>query len=63
MDRDRLEARLLAIHKRVQWIANEEARSVWINGWAAQGGLDPERTRLLDEAESILDQLSGDRNA
>jgi hypothetical protein len=29
--------RLGVIHHRVQWMADEEARSVWIGGAAAQG--------------------------
>jgi hypothetical protein len=58
-EREQLDARLLAIHKRVEWITSEEARSVWMNGLAARGILDPIRTSLLDETESILDRLSG----
>jgi hypothetical protein len=61
-ERDReavLNARLDQIHKRVQWMADEEARSAWVNGVAAQGGFWPKKLKLLDETDRILDELEG----
>lgn len=45
------------IHNRVNEIAKLEARSALVNGWAAQGHLMPEKERLIQQAEDILDQL------
>jgi len=59
-EKAQLEMRLSHIHKRVQWIANEEARSVWVQGFAARGGLMPEKIKLLDETDSVLDKLMAD---
>lgn len=58
--KDRLLQRLTAIHQRIQWMADEEARSAWVNGLAAQGIYFEEKERLLEEAESILNQIQGD---
>lgn len=55
--RQQLEKRLIDIHNRVQWIADEEARSVWVRGFAARGGFEPHRDNLLDEADKIIDRL------
>lgn len=60
MDKEReqrLMARLAAIHKRVQWMADEEARSAWVNGPAAQGHFLDEKERLIEEADRVLNEL------
>jgi hypothetical protein len=57
--KNKLEARLLAIHQRMAWIANEEARSAWLKGAAAQGHFLDEKERLIDETDRILDKLIG----
>lgn len=54
-----LDNRLTSIHKRVQWIADEEARSAWVNGDAARGAYVKEKLALLDETDRILDRLEG----
>lgn len=54
---DRLNERLLSIHKRLQRIADEEARSAWMKGVAASGAYAEEKVKLIDEAEKILDRL------
>jgi hypothetical protein len=54
---DKLAARLLAIHRRMEWIADEEARSAWVRGLAAQGHFLDEKERLIDETDRILDDL------
>lgn len=51
--------RLAAIHERVQWMANQEAVSALVNGWAAQGGYFEAKEKLIAEAETILDKLEG----
>lgn len=50
--------RLKHIHDRIAWIADQEARSAWVKGWAADGHLDPERQRLIEEADTILEKLT-----
>jgi len=52
-----LNDRLTKIHNRVQWIADAEARSTWVDGIVARGALTPEKMALLDETDRILDQL------
>ena len=56
-DREAIDQMLRTIHDRVQWIADVEARSAWVNGIAANGALLPEKIRLLEQAERILDRL------
>ena len=56
-DEEVLNLRLGQIYKRIQAIADEEARSALVNGWAAQGNLMPEKLRLIEEADRILDDL------
>ena len=58
MNEQQLNERLTAIHKRLQWIADEEARSAWVNGLAARGVFELERDRLIEETEQILDKLT-----
>lgn len=62
-DEDRLVWRLGALHDRINKIADIEARSALVGGWAAQGNLMPEKERLIDEAEKILDKLIDDTDA
>ena len=52
-----LHARLRAIYQRVQWIADEEARAAWVNGFAANGCYTDEKEKLLKRTEKILDKL------
>ena len=49
--------RLGQIHGRVQWMADEEARSAWVGGEAARGVLMPEKMKLIEEAEQVLDRI------
>ncbi len=57
MTEEQLNARLDALHARLAWISNTEARAAWVNGFGANGEFDPERTRIIDEADRILDEL------
>ena len=57
MTEEELNARLDAIHARLQWISDAEARAAWVNGLAARGILDTERERLIQETERVLDDL------
>jgi hypothetical protein len=54
--------RLAAIHQRIQWMADAEARSTWVKGWASDGHLWTEKERLIAEAERILDELEGKKS-
>lgn len=54
---ERLMSRLAQIHQRVQWMADEEARSAWVNGAAANGLFFDEKERLLNEADRVLGEL------
>jgi hypothetical protein len=58
----KLLSKLAAIHQRVQWMADEEARSAWVGGLAARGIFLDEKERLIAEAERILDELEQKSN-
>lgn len=55
--------RIAAIHRRVQWMADEEARSAWVSGPAAQGSLLLTKDKLISEAEALLDRIEAMQNA
>jgi hypothetical protein len=57
VDEAQIQARLTQIHNRIQWLADEEARAAWVKGAAADGRFWPEKLRLLDEADALLDKL------
>ena len=48
---------LSAIHERVQWMADEEARAAWVGGRAADGIFLAKKERLCDATDRILDEL------
>ncbi len=45
------------IHARIQWMADPEARAALVGGAAADGRFWPEKLRLCDETDSVLDKL------
>lgn len=55
--------RLAAIHQRVNQLADNEARSTLVKGWAARGGHLAEKKQLLEKAEKILAELMAQDNA
>lgn len=57
VDEAQIQARLTQIHNRIQWLADTEARAAWVNGAAADGRFWPEKLKLLDEADALLDKL------
>ena len=60
MDADRekeLDFKLTALHKRINQIANLEARAALVKGWAATGALYKEKAKLIDRTEKILTEL------
>jgi hypothetical protein len=59
----RLEARLLSIHKRMQWIADTEMRAAWLNGAAARGEYLNEKERLIEETDRVVDELTSKPDA
>ena len=54
--------RLGRISQRINEIADVEARSTLVRGWAAQGNLIAEKERLIQTAEEILDRLIREAN-
>lgn len=54
---EKLWDRLAAIHRRVQWMADEEARAALVGGRAADGAFLDEKERLCEETDRILDEL------
>jgi len=54
----RIQQRLAGIHRRLGTIAEIEASAAPHGGFGAHGELDPERTRLTDETDQLLDRLS-----
>ena len=55
MTDEELEARLLAIHRRLQQISEAEAASIWVRGISASGIHEPERDRLIAETERLIE--------
>ena len=55
----RMTSRLFGIYRRVQWMANDDIRSVLVNGWAARENYMATKERLVGEAERLLDELEG----
>jgi hypothetical protein len=58
-EHDRLVRRLGALHDRVRQIAEPGARAALVEGWVWRGDLIPEKERLIEEGERILDRLLG----
>lgn len=57
MNEDELNQRLQALHHRLQWITDTEARAAWIDGFGAHGEFDNERTKIIAAAEAVLGAL------
>ncbi|ATC32514.1 hypothetical protein CA606_09220 [Caulobacter vibrioides] len=57
MNEQQLNQRLDAIHARLQWIADKEARATWLGTYGKDGEYDAERTRLIEQTEKVLDAL------
>ena len=55
--------RLAAIHQRIQEMADAEARSALVKGWAAAGGHLAEKKELIEKADAILSKLMGKSDA
>lgn len=53
---DDINARIDRIRRRLQEIADLEARDALTGGPAARGILDPERSRLIERTEELLDE-------
>jgi hypothetical protein len=58
---EEIERRLLQIHKRVQWMANTEARAAWLRTYGARGEFWNEKKKLLDETDRLFDELEGEK--
>jgi hypothetical protein len=53
-----LQAKLAYIHRRLQTISEQEAAAVWIRGLAASGIHEPERDKLIEATERLLDEAT-----
>jgi hypothetical protein len=56
-DQERLMQRLGSLHDRIHQLTDLEARAALVEGWARRDGLMPEKERLINEGERVLDQL------
>jgi hypothetical protein len=50
--------RLTQIHRRLAQIADIEAGAAAHGGYGANGEFDPERQRLIDETDALLNKLA-----
>jgi hypothetical protein len=55
-----LDRRLQAIHHRLQWLANAEARATWLKGHGAHGEFSAEKEALIAETEALLERWEKD---
>ena len=62
-DDERSRAEIERLHKRLEWISEEEARSAMVGGAAAQGQFQPERDRIIKRTDEILDEWAALINA
>ena len=60
---ERIKQRLRTLSLRLQDIAEMEARDAPGGGLAAQGILDPERQRIIEETDALLDRWEALLNA
>ncbi len=49
-------AEIERLHKKLEWISEEEARSAQFGGIAAQGHFEPERERIIRQTDELLDE-------
>lgn len=52
-----LQDRLALISTRIQEIADMEARAALVGGYGARGEMMPEKLRLIDRTDEILNEL------
>ena len=52
----KINAEIERLHKRLEWISDEEARSTLVGGRAAQGHFQPERERIIKKTDELLDE-------
>jgi len=50
--------RLGQIHRRLGDISAIEAKAVLVGGYGSKGEFDPERQRLIEETDRLLDELA-----
>jgi|GEM_PF-1640207 len=54
----RFNDRLSQIHRRLADIAAIEAKAALVGGYGSKGEFDPERQRLIEETDRLLDELA-----
>jgi hypothetical protein len=60
---ERFRAEIERLHKRLEWISEEEARSAMVGGVAAEGRFQPERDRIIKRTDEVLDEWAALINA
>ena len=60
---ERFRAEIERLHKRLEWISEEEARSAMVGGVAAEGRFQPERGRIIKRTDEVLDEWAALINA
>jgi hypothetical protein len=55
-DEEKFRGEIERLHKRLEWISEEEARSSSVGGLAAQGYFQPERDRIIKRTDEVLDE-------
>ena len=60
---ERFRAEIERLHKRLEWISEEEARSAMVSGVAAEGRFQPERDRIIKRTDEVLDEWAALINA
>jgi hypothetical protein len=58
-DEEGVAHRLAGLHDRVKRIATAEDRASLVAGWRVEGHALPDKERLIDDVEALLDRLIG----
>jgi hypothetical protein len=56
-DFDKIMDQIGRLSARINEIADRETASALVNGWAAQGGLMPQKEALIRKVDELLDEL------
>jgi len=59
---EKLEFKLNQLHRRINWLADKEARAAWVKGIGANGEFYAEKMKLIDETDRVLEELAKLKN-